>query len=234
MSWTALRTRIWPWRSVAFWTLLFIAALLLDNAVAQAAATHYRMVKHHSTLAMAIKELGRYGVMSAVVVFLILFHARHWWAGALMLTGCAIGGFFEVTLKWIAGRQRPVHGQSLLIDPFTLAPFRGGLPGFLQQHNLCFPSGHATVAFAMAACLACLAPRGKVLWFTLATLVGLERLAELAHYPSDVVGGAICGVFSFHLARRGFYWLDQPRSHLPARMAENAMDASSQNRGMSY
>ena len=37
-------------------------------------------------------------------------------------------------------------------------------------------------------------PRLRPLWWTLAVIVGLERIAENAHYPSDVVAGAALGV----------------------------------------
>lgn len=49
-------------------------------------------------------------------------------------------------------------------------------------------------------------PRLFPLWLALAVIVGLERLAEGAHYPSDVVGGAAVGVSAAWLARALLRW----------------------------
>jgi len=37
-------------------------------------------------------------------------------------------------------------------------------------------------------------PRLWPLWWTLAVIVAIERVAENAHYPSDTVGGAALGI----------------------------------------
>jgi len=37
-------------------------------------------------------------------------------------------------------------------------------------------------------------PRFWPIWWTLAIIVGLERIAENAHYPSDVAAGAALGI----------------------------------------
>jgi membrane-associated phospholipid phosphatase len=41
---------------------------------------------------------------------------------------------------------------------------------------------------------AILLPRFRWLFYVLAGVVGLERILETAHYPSDVVAGALLGV----------------------------------------
>ena len=45
-------------------------------------------------------------------------------------------------------------------------------------------------------------PRLWPLWWTLAVIVAVERVAENAHYPSDVVAGAALGVAVALIARR--------------------------------
>jgi membrane-associated phospholipid phosphatase len=208
MDRAAWQHRLWRGRVFLLLAILFVLAMLLDSAIAHWASPHYRVVKHDSTVARLIKEMGAARVMFGVIVLLCIFHARHWFAGALVLATAGIGGVFELILKWSVGRTRPVQGQVISIDPFNFDHFRGGLVGFVQQSNLCFPSGHSTLAFAMAACLTYLLPRWRILWFALATLVGLERVAELAHYPSDVIGGAICGILAFYIALHLFERFD--------------------------
>jgi len=70
-----------------------------------------------------------------------------------------------------------------------------------RSHNLSFPSGDAAVVFAAVASLALFVGWPWILlFFTLAGFVSILRVAVLAHYPSDVCGGAIIGIFSGWLA----------------------------------
>ncbi len=57
-----------------------------------------------------------------------------------------------------------------------------------------FPSGHTTMAFALAASLHPVLPRAwrRVSWM-LAALAGIARMHVGVHWPADVVGGAALG-----------------------------------------
>src|SRR3989344_1196680 len=57
-----------------------------------------------------------------------------------------------------------------------------------------FPSGHAAFSFALAAVVAFYYPRVGMLFFAAAILMGAARVAAGAHWPSDVLGGAIIGI----------------------------------------
>jgi undecaprenyl-diphosphatase len=58
-----------------------------------------------------------------------------------------------------------------------------------------FPSGHTTMAFALATVLyPLLPPRWRWLPFLLASAVGVARLYVGVHWPMDVVGGAALGI----------------------------------------
>jgi undecaprenyl-diphosphatase len=57
-----------------------------------------------------------------------------------------------------------------------------------------FPSGHTTMAFALAAALhPTLTPRWRWAGWTLAAVVGVGRMHVGVHWPMDVVGGAALG-----------------------------------------
>jgi membrane-associated phospholipid phosphatase len=105
----------------------------------------------------------------------------------------AVSGFNGV-LKWVVGRHRPVVG----IQPFKFQPFEGGMQGLFAAKDLCFPSGHACLAFATAAAVGLVVPRWRYGLYTLAVLVGIERVLENAHYVSDVVAAAAFGMLTAH------------------------------------
>ncbi len=58
-----------------------------------------------------------------------------------------------------------------------------------------FPSSHAVNNFAGALILAFFFPRAKWWFFGFAAIVAFSRVYVGVHYPSDVIGGAIIGLF---------------------------------------
>lgn len=69
-----------------------------------------------------------------------------------------------------------------------------------------FPSGHAAAACSLAYLLTERMPRLVPLWYGLAALISWSRVEAGAHYPYQIVGGAILGltvalVFSRRFAR---------------------------------
>ena len=65
-----------------------------------------------------------------------------------------------------------------------------------------FPSGHAAMAFLLVGSLL-LGKASKILWIpaaVYAVLVAWSRMAVGAHFPADILGGAVIGIFSAALA----------------------------------
>lgn len=110
----------------------------------------------------------------------------------------AVSGAFTALLKDIAGRARPY--VSLDTNPRDFHLWRG-LKGDGYQS---FPSGHTTAAFAAASVVTSESQRWwpKGIWAVApamyggATLVGLSRMYNNAHWASDVALGAAIGTFS--------------------------------------
>src|SRR4051812_23241543 len=109
-----------------------------------------------------------------------------------------ISGTLTAAIKDIAGRGRPyVSGDS---NPHDFRLMRGVQGGGYQS----FPSGHTTVAFAAAAVVTSESQRWwpHATWaiapvmYGGATLVGMSRMYNNAHWASDVVLGAAIGTFS--------------------------------------
>lgn len=99
-------------------------------------------------------------------------------------------------IKIMAGRQRPyvADGEDHWGGP--AAYFKGS-----GEDNRSFPSGHSATAFALATVVSM--QYGRRAWvpvvaYTLATGVGLSRMALDKHWSSDVLVGAVVG----HLVAR--------------------------------
>lgn len=61
-------------------------------------------------------------------------------------------------------------------------------------HDGGFPSGHAAAACALAYLLTERLPRLAPLWYAVAAVIAWSRVEAGAHYPYQVVGGAILGL----------------------------------------
>jgi membrane-associated phospholipid phosphatase len=191
---------------------LAAAALWLDGPVARW-AYHAAIDKDHPGN-HALKMAGDWRFTLAVALALLAWHRESWRAAGLLALSAVTGGILYSLCKWSVGRQRPV----VLIDPLAFSPFRSGWAGLFDEPNLSFPSGHTCLAFATAACLAICIPRWKYVFYALATVVGVERIAENAHYLSDVIGGAGLGTLSAYLT----YWICRRLLPPPFQMARRS------------
>lgn len=111
-------------------------------------------------------------------------------------------GIITTSLKIVTGRSRPRNGDGT----YHFQPFGG---------DDSFPSGHTTQAFALASVIA---EHYDEQWiditsYGIATLVGLARIEQEAHFPSDVLAGAIIGtvvgksIVRYNKGRHGKYTL---------------------------
>lgn len=88
-----------------------------------------------------------------------------------------------IQIKHLIGRARPKLG----FDTF----FAGPSLSYLYSS---FPSGHTTFAFMLASIFSHYYPKYRYLFYMLAVWVGFERVEDFAHFPSDVLAGAILGI----------------------------------------
>jgi membrane-associated phospholipid phosphatase len=189
---------------VSLWLLAMIIAVCplpanwgmginVDERVATWAYWHNADRDHWANELM--KMPGVVAFTFAVAFALWTWHPTRWRAaGHLALSGL-VGGTIYALSKWTAGRIRPVKG----IAPFDFEPFINGWAGLWGAENMSFPSGHTTLAFATAGCLAINLPRWKWIFYAIATVTAVERVCENAHYLSDVIAGAGVGTLSAYL-----------------------------------
>ncbi len=151
-------------------------------------------------LAWTLKLPGHFAVTLAIAAALVGFgHRLRFRAAGLVVMAGIISGIIPWLMKWMIGRTRPFRGDPPR-GPFEFYPFPDGFSGLVNVPNLCFPSGHASLAFAVAGALMLLMPRWRLVWIAVAAATAIERVLEGAHYPSDVVAGAFVGLSSALLA----------------------------------
>ena len=107
-----------------------------------------------------------------------------------------LAGGITTALKFAVGRSRPSHGG----DSDQFRPFAGANS---------FPSGHTTVAFAVATVIA---DETRDRWsdfalYGAATVTAFARVNDDRHWTSDVLAGALIG----HLSAR---WLSRRQGSL--------------------
>ncbi len=147
-----------------------------------------------------MKTPGHFWFTITLAIIVSIFHAWGWRGGALVCLAAIVSGVNGL-MKWMAGRARPfkVPGRPDELLPLDFHPFIGGFTGLWTTKNLCFPSGHAALAFATAQMLAMLLPRWRRAIYAGAAMVGIERVLENAHYVSDVVAAALLGIYGARL-----------------------------------
>lgn len=109
-------------------------------------------------------------------------------SGASLRVAGAVGGAVVLSegVKFAVGRARPSQSPG---DPDNFTPMRG---------NNSFPSGHTTMAFALASAIDAETDRRWVPWvvYPAATLTAWSRIQDSKHWMSDVVGGAALGLWA--------------------------------------
>lgn len=122
--------------------------------------------------------------------------------GGRVLASVVAAGLTTGALKEITGRFRP----DTTTDPYVFRPF--------TNHDA-FPSGHATMAFALATSLSAEIhrPWATALLYAGATGTAWSRLNDQKHWLSDVLAGATVGITAANVieGRWRIFGLGPPR-----------------------
>ncbi len=117
--------------------------------------------------------------------------------------GTSVAGAFVLTygMKYLVDRERPYERWPDRVHPYS------------RESSPSFPSGHTATAFALATSLSIKYPK----WYVIAPSaiwacsVGVSRMNEGVHYPSDVLAGAAigagCAVLNVYVNRWLNRWL---------------------------
>jgi undecaprenyl-diphosphatase len=198
------------------------AALTSSAPVSPAARRGRRLLKE-----AALRRMGPLQALDARV-YLTINEAPHprWldslaWALAIVTLGgwiWVVGATFAYLVR-VPRAQRAllyllpsVVGATWVVEYPAKAYFRRRRP-FVEivralvigkkPGSWSFPSGHTAASFASGWVLSTVWPRKTPLFLGLASTVGLSRIYVGAHYPGDVLFGALAGTVLAELIRRG-------------------------------
>ena len=174
--------------------LAVLGGIALTSSLDESVANHF--LDHRSQsgqdVADAWAKVGTVGVgvVTAGVLAggLIAHNAKVTHAGLRLAFSAALAGGAAEGIKLALGRERPLQNTSAWdFDP--------------GHFDTSFPSGHASLAFAMAASLSDDIHRtwATVGLYGVATGVAVARVYQQEHWVSDVLGGAALGITSAKL-----------------------------------
>ena len=127
-------------------------------------------------------------------------------------------GTLSTVLKFLSGRTRPsYYPAGVEAEPRFLGPFHKSLNDANGSHeNSSFPSGHSTVAFAVASVFASEYkdnPVVPVIAYSAASLISISRITENKHWLTDVFSGAVLGYFSGKLVVKNYHRFERFHSN---------------------
>lgn len=144
---------------------------------------HLPHTEFANVLALAISGIGTAGMiwfLLTAILFMKEEKKDHWFFLPFIVAGGTSWMLVELILKPLVARVRPTE----LMGAIIVGP---------ASQDFSMPSGHATIAFAMATVLAHKEPKWRWVFFTLAVLISLSRIYLGKHYPLDVIIGALVG-----------------------------------------
>ena len=104
------------------------------------------------------------------------------WQSPALIIGVFLAWVLQIATAFLFNRPRPYqhHHEKPLMRLVWRTPS--------------FPSGHTTLACAMAAGVFAQDPLWGGVFFLIAALIALSRIAVGVHYFSDIFGGAVLGI----------------------------------------
>lgn len=208
IGWTA------DWRRLGIFGLIAVISFLLCMVFVDAAATRSVLTLPRAIpwFFNQITDFGKSGtVLWPLGVLLVLLTAlpqrglahiaRSVLAAITVRAGflfLAVGvpGLFVAVAKRLIGRARPmVTGD---VNPYAFDPFNWSAAW------ASLPSGHTTTVFSVLIAFGSLWPRARALLWIYALAISASRVAVTAHFPSDVLAGAVVGSAGALMVRRYF------------------------------
>ena len=148
------------------------------------------------TIMCFLTSLGNAGVIWIVLTIVLLLIPRTRKTGCIVMTALLLDLILcNGILKNAVARIRPcdVNTAVQLLVP--------------RPEDYSFPSGHTAASFAATAAL--FFAGEKKLWkpaLVLAVLIAFSRLYLYVHYPTDILGGMLVGIFCGYAGKQVVEW----------------------------
>lgn len=161
-----------------------------------------KFIRNYNRIISKSEPYVAVGVPVAMAVAAWIKHDKQLLKDAVYV-GTSVAGAFVVTygMKYLMDRQRPYDRYPDRVHAYS------------RENSPSFPSGHTATAFALATSLSVKYPK----WYVIAPSavwacsVGVSRMNEGVHYPSDVLAGAAigagCAVANIYINRWLNKWL---------------------------
>lgn len=155
------------------------------NTLHQVNSWDGKFIRNYNKIISRTEPYVAIGVPVAMALAAWVKHDKELLKDAIYV-GTSVAGAFVVTygMKFLVDRERPYDKYPGRLHPYS------------YENSPSFPSSHTSSAFALATSLCVRYPKWYViapsaLW---ACSVGVSRMNEGVHYPSDVLAGAVMGM----------------------------------------
>lgn len=150
----------------------------------------YHLTGHNSVFDALIKEFSNVGLFLLFCWALVMIYQRKDVRNGIMLCVSMVCAYaINMGIGKFFFRARPF--VALHIQPVVHA----------ITSDKSFPSDHTALSFVLATIIFLYSRKLGMAAFVLAALVGISRVIGGVHYPTDILGGAIVGVFTVYLVR---------------------------------
>ena len=148
----------------------------------------YQLGSNNPFIGSTYLFFSRYGIVIFFLSFIYLIWVRRINALLCSMLAMLTAGAVDLIIYIIWKRPRPFVAHADLIAQIS---------DQTKVDISSFPSSHTYVAFAIATSIFLYGHKklGSFL-FIIAILVAISRVGAGLHYPSDIIGGAMLGIFS--------------------------------------
>lgn len=133
----------------------------------------------------AITSIGNAGFIWIVIALILIITPKYREVGIMTICALILNAILgELILKNIFERSRPFD----ILDDIILL--------IKTPTSFSFPSGHTASSFAAVGIIGVMIKKYKWYALSLAILIAFSRMYLFVHYPTDIIGGIILGMFS--------------------------------------
>lgn len=132
-------------------------------------------------VSLVFEYVFKYDILWIVIGLIMIYTRKYRMFGLVLIAAIILEFCMVASLKLIVERPRPFeeYAVNALVTSFS---------------SYSFPSGHTASLFCAATVVSVFRRSAAPSMFALAFIVGLTRMYMYAHYPTDVLAGAVVGV----------------------------------------